>query len=315
MTAALAEVTIGGAALVVVEHNGRGWVSVRRACDALGINADGQRVKLKAQPWATTEMISVIDPAGMPRPAFFIDAESFPMWMATIDIARVGPNAAKVLLAFQCEAKRVLAEHFGVASRTAMSTARPSGGDGGSGGIVPRDDLDLFEGLIAAIRKDRAEIAAVRAEVESTRALVANVVARNADVAAAADLIMRKSTTFRESARAIKAAVAHVSRRIKADAPYTISGDWQTIFRACRKELGLARDSALSTTPTTSGAPPTRRRAKPIGECIKRADQVLTYARVATAHGVGGCDVRTINRILNSDDDTNTLDMPTEQMQ
>ena len=115
----------------------------------------------------------------------------------------------------------------------------------------------------------------------------------------------------RESARAIKNAVAHVSRRIKAEAPYT-NYDWRTIFGAARNELGLARSPASS---TTSGAATKAPRAKPIGESIKRADQVLTYARVATKHGISGCDVRTINAILNADEDTNVVDAETQALQ
>lgn len=313
-------VSVGDTALEVVEHEGRGWVSVRRACEALGVDPDSQRVRLKASPWATTAMITVIDPAGMPRPAFFVDAEAFPMWMATINVSRVDEAAAKRLLVFQCEAKRVLAEHFGVGRRASTPSLEPARGlDVARAAVDPRALLQMVTGLAAAAEATLQQIDTVRAEVAVVRAEVREeVAAANARADAAVlvvDSLKKQGVRFREDARAIKAAVAHISRRIKAEAPFTISGDWPTIFRAARKELGLHRDSATSTSPTPSGAPVKQRRAKPIGECIKRADQVLTYARVATAHGVSGCDVRTINRILNGDDAANVVDMPTEHLQ
>ena len=54
--------------LDVIKEQDKLWVSVRRVCEALGVNADGQRLKLKYKPWACTEIKSVHDISSLNRP-------------------------------------------------------------------------------------------------------------------------------------------------------------------------------------------------------------------------------------------------------
>lgn len=324
-------VTVGDAALEVVEHEGAGWVSIRRTCELLGIDADSQRQKLQQKPWARLESIAAKDPAGRAQQALFIAEDCFHMWMAGLDHNRVDERVAKRLISFQCEARRVLAQHFAGSgaeqSRAVMSTARPSGGASGSGGaavaraggsaleqLAALEQMgQLVTGLLAVARQNAEQLAAVDARVAANEQALVAANARADDAMMLVDRISKKSVTFREDARCIKAAVAHVSRRIRSWCAYS-NVHWQTVYGAARDELGLARSPVVNTS-AGSGEPVKQKRPKPLGECIKRADQVLTYARVATKHGVTGCDVATINRILNGDDDSNVVDVDTQAIQ
>ena len=105
-------VNVCGADLEACNADGLVHVSVKRVCEALGIDDDAQRVKLQNQPWAATLMIKATAPDGKKYEAFCIELDSLPMWLATIHAGKVKPEARARLVAFQCEAKRVLADHF-----------------------------------------------------------------------------------------------------------------------------------------------------------------------------------------------------------
>jgi hypothetical protein len=67
------------------------YVSVRRACEHLGIDAEGQRQKLTNKdrtPWARTFVIKAHDINGRLQDSFMIHIDGLPMWMATIDASR-----------------------------------------------------------------------------------------------------------------------------------------------------------------------------------------------------------------------------------
>jgi hypothetical protein len=94
-------------------QDGRGvWVPIKRPCEALGINVDGQREKLKGKAWSVTEMISATGPDGKRYEMFALHLDSLPMWLATIDANRVKPALREKLERYQREAAKVLADHF-----------------------------------------------------------------------------------------------------------------------------------------------------------------------------------------------------------
>lgn len=99
--------------LCTVDDAGDVWVGIRRVSEALGLDSDTQRRKLKALPWARTDMITVPDTMGRAQMVAVIALRSLPMWLATIDHNRVGDDVAKKLVRFQLEAHDVLAAHFG----------------------------------------------------------------------------------------------------------------------------------------------------------------------------------------------------------
>ncbi|MFA5892109.1 MAG: phage antirepressor N-terminal domain-containing protein [Actinomycetota bacterium] len=102
----------GGHLEAVRKPDGTIWAGVRRACENLGVNADGQRVKLQNAAWACTEMISVQDASGRIQPMFMLRADCVAKWAAEIDANRVRPEIRPKLERMQAEARDVLAAWF-----------------------------------------------------------------------------------------------------------------------------------------------------------------------------------------------------------
>lgn len=101
------------------------WVSVRRACESLGIDFSTQLAKLKEKSWAVMGQRPTTGPDGKTYEATCLDLESFPMWLATIDSARVSDEARPKLDRYQRLAAAVLRRHFfGEASATEHASAR-----------------------------------------------------------------------------------------------------------------------------------------------------------------------------------------------
>jgi hypothetical protein len=63
--------------------------SVRRACEHIGIDEEGQRQKLRnpnRAPWSNACMIKAHDTTGRKQEAFMLHLDSVPMWLATIHV-------------------------------------------------------------------------------------------------------------------------------------------------------------------------------------------------------------------------------------
>lgn len=104
-----------GATLEAVKVDETVWVSVRRMCEALGLDAEGQRQKLSnpdRAPWAVTFVTKVHDASGRNQDAFCIDLESVPMWLATIDTSRVTEEVRPKIVLYQREAAKALRDWF-----------------------------------------------------------------------------------------------------------------------------------------------------------------------------------------------------------
>jgi hypothetical protein len=65
------------------------WVSVRRACEHLGIAPNNQIEKLKEKAWARSMITISHDAKGRKQDAFMLHLDSLPMWLATISENRV----------------------------------------------------------------------------------------------------------------------------------------------------------------------------------------------------------------------------------
>lgn len=93
--------------------DGKPMVSLRHACDAIGIAFDAQRVKLGSKSWACVTMI-VTQLAGdtQRREVAMVDRRTFTMWLATIDANRVSDEARPIIEAFQAEAADALDAYF-----------------------------------------------------------------------------------------------------------------------------------------------------------------------------------------------------------
>jgi hypothetical protein len=98
--------------LQTVREGERVWVVLKRACEALGIDESGQRQKLAEKAWAVAELISATGNDAKTYEMFCVDLDTLPMWLATIDVGRVRPEAREKLIAYQRECARVLRDHF-----------------------------------------------------------------------------------------------------------------------------------------------------------------------------------------------------------
>lgn len=97
--------------IMATQVSGKAMVSLRHACDAIGITLQSQLSKLKAKSWAGVTMI-VTPSAGGDQQTAMIDRRTFTMWLATIDTRRVSPEARPIIEAFQTEAADALDAYF-----------------------------------------------------------------------------------------------------------------------------------------------------------------------------------------------------------
>jgi hypothetical protein len=92
--------------------DGTPMVSLRHACDSLGIDIEGQRRKLNGKSWATAVMSTAVADDGKVREMTMIDRRTLTMWLATIDENRVNEAARPTLIAFQAQAADALDAYF-----------------------------------------------------------------------------------------------------------------------------------------------------------------------------------------------------------
>ncbi|MDV2475141.1 phage antirepressor [Rhodococcus zopfii] len=114
VTGQLVQIAVPGttAMIAAAEIDGKPMVSLRHACDALGIAFDAQRVKLQGKSWATITMSVTVAEDGKTRDMLMIDRRTMTMWLATIDENRVGEAAKPTVVAFQAEAADALDAYF-----------------------------------------------------------------------------------------------------------------------------------------------------------------------------------------------------------
>lgn len=98
--------------IVATLVDGKPMVSLRHACEAIGLAVESQRRKLANRSWATaTQWVSVAED-GKRREMTMIDRRTFTMWLGGIDENRVSPEARPILIAFQAEAADALDAYF-----------------------------------------------------------------------------------------------------------------------------------------------------------------------------------------------------------
>ena len=93
-------------------QDGRGYVSVKRVCENLGVDYASQYTKLKSAHWACVASITTRDTTGREQPACVILVDHLPMWMVTIAPGRIAEDLRDKLRRYQLEARDVLARHF-----------------------------------------------------------------------------------------------------------------------------------------------------------------------------------------------------------
>jgi hypothetical protein len=114
MTTQLATIPVPGAdaALVGALIDGKPFVALKQMCEAIGIDVESQRRKLKTKSWAVSVMSTATAADGKTYEMFMIDRRTMTMWLATIDENRVAEHARPTVRAFQAEAADALDAYF-----------------------------------------------------------------------------------------------------------------------------------------------------------------------------------------------------------
>lgn len=126
MTRQLVQVPFHGDVIdAVADDNGSVWVPLKRPCEALGLDPEGQRQRLKRQAWSVTCKMQAAGFDGKSYEMFMLHLDCVPMWLATVTAKQVDKAVLPKLTLYQKEAARVLADHF--LGRRAESPQAPAG--------------------------------------------------------------------------------------------------------------------------------------------------------------------------------------------
>lgn len=99
----------GGALQVLRDAEGRAWMLLRPACKALGLDAEGQRMRLERAVWSSACVMKAEGAHGKHRSFYCLRSDRVAMWLATISVKRVRPELRERLVKWQCEAADALA--------------------------------------------------------------------------------------------------------------------------------------------------------------------------------------------------------------
>lgn len=109
----LVEIPFHGTTIHAINDEGKPLVSLRQACEAIGIDTESQRKRLNRQPWAVTVMMTATGSDGKQYEMTMLDRKTFTMWLASVDVSRLKNRDAKdMLIKYQLEAADVLDSYF-----------------------------------------------------------------------------------------------------------------------------------------------------------------------------------------------------------
>ncbi|MFO0578617.1 MAG: phage antirepressor N-terminal domain-containing protein [Polyangia bacterium] len=98
-----------GGTLSALRTEAQGWLVLKPACEALGIDVTAQRKRLERTPWATAAIMTAVGADGRQREMYCLRSDRVAMWLATIDTARIAdPEARQRLELWQCHAADAL---------------------------------------------------------------------------------------------------------------------------------------------------------------------------------------------------------------
>lgn len=97
--------------LLTLQVNGKPYVLLKPAFEAIGVDADRQIGKIQKQSWACTA-VTAVQVGGQSRNMIASDLRTFLMALATIPASRVTPAARPLLEAYQSEVADVIEAYY-----------------------------------------------------------------------------------------------------------------------------------------------------------------------------------------------------------
>lgn len=111
--------TINGVEIVTVDRDGEIFVPIKPVCDAIGIDAKAQRVKLQDDEFfaSTGAIITSVAADEKEREMYCIRLRDVYGWLATINPGKVAPEAREAVTRYRRECYDVLYDHFAGAAK------------------------------------------------------------------------------------------------------------------------------------------------------------------------------------------------------
>lgn len=99
-------------------RNGKEWAVLRRLCENMGVDYSSQLQRLKElveeEGWPTVVQCTTVAADEARREMVVIDRRTLYMWLAQIDLKKVGkPEVAEKIRLYKCEVAAVIEAHFG----------------------------------------------------------------------------------------------------------------------------------------------------------------------------------------------------------
>lgn len=98
---------------VKLKSNGKIYVGFNSVCDSIGLDAKRQRARINDHEVLSMGGATLALPTkGGNQQAFCLELDYLPLWLATINVKLVNPNAKANIVEYQLKAKDVLAHAF-----------------------------------------------------------------------------------------------------------------------------------------------------------------------------------------------------------
>ena len=143
----ITKIPFAGGFLEAVQKDGKIYISIKRACEHLGLQTQRQIQKLSDAKWATTYEMYVVADDGKERKMIMLEARCVPTWMVTISENKIAPEHRETLVRYQCDVVDVLANHYAPNTARAPSQFNEQAMTRSqtSVALAPiRDDIDLL---------------------------------------------------------------------------------------------------------------------------------------------------------------------------
>lgn len=110
----LSEIPFHGQTILAQRQaDGEVLVALKPICINLGIQYEAQYHRLQRTEWATMSIMDTVGADGKNRTMVAVDRQTFTMWLATIDTARIkNPQARTLIVSYQKEAAQALDAYF-----------------------------------------------------------------------------------------------------------------------------------------------------------------------------------------------------------